>query len=218
MLSVPPRRVAARSTGELPGSVPSGARGVILHAALKVFAEQGYSGASVRDIAAAAGVTHATLYTHYPSKEHLLAEITRIGHEEHLSRTRSALLDCQPDPREQVVAYVKAHVSLHTDFPMLAVVCNSELHMLSPERGGPSFEMRKQSEAMLTEIVERGIRKGQFHVPHVWLAMAAIGSMGLRVAYWYTPEFELSGEAVGEIYAEYALRLLGSGADGARGV
>jgi AcrR family transcriptional regulator len=202
------RRIAARSTGDLPGSAATGARAVILHAALKVFAEQGYSGASVRDIAAASGVTHATLYSHYPSKEHLLAELARIGHEEHLRRVRAALLDSQPDPRHQIVAFVKAHVRLHTDFSMLTVVANSELHMVSPELGAPTFAMRKQSESLLSDIIQRGVDKGVFRVPHVWLATAAIGGMGLRVAYWYTPEFELSAERVGEVYAQYALRIL----------
>lgn len=204
------RRIASRTTDELPDSVASSPRGVILHAALRLFAERGYAGASIRDIAAASGVQHATLYSHYPSKEHVLAELARIGHEEHLRRVRAALLDSVPDPRRQIVAYVKAHVSLHTDFPMLAVVANSELHMLSPKLGGPTFEMRKHSETLLVDIVQRGVDRGVFHVPHVWLATAAIGGMGLRVAYWYTPEFEVNAEALGAIYAEYALRILGA--------
>ncbi len=204
------RRIAVHSTKELPDSVASSPRGVILHAALKLFAERGYSGASIRDIAAASGVQHATLYSHYPSKEHVLAELARIGHEEHLRRVRAALLDSEPDPRCQIVAYVRAHVSLHTDFPMLAVVANSELHMLSQELGGPIFEMRKHSETLLRDIVQRGVDRGVFSVPHVWLATAAIGGMGLRVAYWYTPEFEIPADEVGAIYAEYALRILGA--------
>lgn len=203
------RRIAVNSTAELPDSVASSPRGVVLHAALKLFAERGYSGASIRDIAAASGVQHATLYSHYPSKEHVLAELARIGHEEHLRRVRAALLDSQPDPSHQIVAYVKAHVSLHTDFQMLAVVANSELHMLSQKLGGPTFEMRKHAETLLVDIIQRGVDRGVFSVPDVWLAAAAIGGMGLRVAYWYTPEFEASAERVGAIYAEYALRMLG---------
>lgn len=210
------RRIAARTTLDLPDSVPSSARGVILHAALKLIAERGYSGTSIRDIAAASGLQHATLYSHYPSKEHVLAELARIGHEEHLRRVRAALLECQPDPRQQVVAYVRAHVSLHTDFPMLAVVANSELHMLSQKLGGPTFEIRKHSESLLTDLVQRGVDRGVFTVPHVWLATAAIGGMGLRVAYWYTPEFEVDAKSIGETYAQYALRILGVGDDFAK--
>jgi AcrR family transcriptional regulator len=43
--------------------------GEILAAALAVFAEKGYDGARVRDIAERAGVSEAALYTHHASKE-----------------------------------------------------------------------------------------------------------------------------------------------------
>jgi AcrR family transcriptional regulator len=43
----------------------------ILDAALKVFAAQGYSGASMDAVAAEAGVTKPTLYSYFPSKESL---------------------------------------------------------------------------------------------------------------------------------------------------
>ena len=56
----------------------------------------------------------------------------------------------------------------------------------------------------------RGIERGVFQIAHVWLGVAAIGAMGTRVAYWYTPEFELISQCVAEVYAQFALRLLGA--------
>ncbi len=47
----------------------------ILEAALKVFAEQGYSGASMDAIAALAGVSKPTLYQYFGGKEQLFAAI-----------------------------------------------------------------------------------------------------------------------------------------------
>jgi AcrR family transcriptional regulator len=43
----------------------------ILGAALKIFAEKGYVGASMDDIAAGAGLTKPTLYQYFPSKDEL---------------------------------------------------------------------------------------------------------------------------------------------------
>ena len=204
------RRLAATATAPLPEAVPSGSRRLILETALRLFAERGYSGTSIRDIAAACGLQGPTIYSHYPSKEHVLAELVRIAHEEHLRRVRAALLDSQPDPRDQIRAYVRAHVGFHTDFPMLAVVGNTELHMLSPELGQPIFEVRKQSEQTLMDIAQRGIDRGVFKVPHPWLAVAAIGGMGLRVAFWYAPEGAIAPALVADSYAEFALRILGA--------
>ncbi|HET7561431.1 MAG TPA: TetR/AcrR family transcriptional regulator [Rhodanobacteraceae bacterium] len=206
------RRLAATTARLLPGLRESGASGRLLEAALKLFAERGYAGASVRDVATAAGVKAATIYAHYPSKEHVLAELCRVGHEEQFRGVRTAVLDSGGDPREQIVAYVRAHVDFHTTYPMLAVVSNSELHVLSEELGAATFVLRRQSEALMQDIITRGMDSGHFHVRDRWLAVAAIGGMGLRVAYWFSPDYKLSAAQVAEGYAEFALRILGADA------
>jgi AcrR family transcriptional regulator len=50
-------------------------RVVILDAALEIFARRGYRGASIDDIATAAGVSKALIYEHFPSKRHLHAAL-----------------------------------------------------------------------------------------------------------------------------------------------
>ena len=50
-------------------------RRTILDAALRLFAERGYEGASVDDIAAAAGINVAVIYSHFTSKEALHASV-----------------------------------------------------------------------------------------------------------------------------------------------
>jgi AcrR family transcriptional regulator len=47
-------------------------RSHLLNAALRVFAHRGYDGASVRDIAAEAGLTPGLLYHYFPSKQAVL--------------------------------------------------------------------------------------------------------------------------------------------------
>ncbi|MHB1992145.1 TetR/AcrR family transcriptional regulator [Metallibacterium scheffleri] len=202
------RRLAATTANLLPEHKPPGSPGQILEAALKLFAERGYASASVRDVAAASSLKPATIYAHYPSKEHILAELCRIGHEEQNRGVRTAVLNSGADPCAQIVAYVRAHVGMHTAFPMLAVVANAELHVLSAELGAATFALRQQSEQLLADIIQRGLDQGVFDVPNAWLAVAAIGGMGLRVAYWYSPEYHLEAREVAETYAEFALRIL----------
>lgn len=211
------RRLAATAVRLLPGLKQPGASGRVLEAALKLFAETGYAAGSVRDIAAAAGVKPATIYAHYPSKEHILAELCRVGHEEQYRVVRTAVLDSSADPRDQIVAYVRAHVGFHTVYPMLAVVSNSELHVLGDELGAATFVLRRQSEELMQDIIARGIDSGQFHVPDRWLAVAAIGGMGLRVAYWFSPDYKLTAAQVADGYAEFALRMLAAGTDHGNG-
>ena len=47
----------------------------MLDVAAQQFAEKGFSGASMRSIASAAGTTQATIYHHFPSKEALYLEV-----------------------------------------------------------------------------------------------------------------------------------------------
>jgi AcrR family transcriptional regulator len=203
------RRLAAEDSLLPPQEQRRGAYDVVLRAALRLFAERGFGGTSVRDIARAADVQPATLYSHFPSKDHVLAELIRIGHEQHFQRLRDALLESQPEPAQQMAALVRAHVAAHAEFPTLAVVANAELHACDPALATAAMELRKQSEQMFLEVIQRGIRAGVFNVPHAWLALAVIGGAGVRVAHWYTPGFELSVEEVAATYVEYAWRVLG---------
>lgn len=163
----------------------------------------------MRDVAAEADVQPATMYAHYPSKQHLLAEIIKIGHEEHLRRLRGALLECGADPVEQISALVQAHVRMHCDYSMLAVVANTELHALNEEFARDSLNLRRQSEQLFMDVVTRGIERGAFMVPAPWLALSAIAGMGLRVAHWFTTDCGMTVDAIAATYAEFARRLLG---------
>ena len=204
----PERRLSATDVHLLPEMQANGTRGRILQAALQLFAEVGYAGASMRDIAAVCDIRAATVYSHFPSKGHLLAELCQLGHSEHGRLMRSALLASGNDPREQIAALVRAHVGLHTSYPMLAVVANAELHHLPEELSPPIFELRNQSIQLFSEVIQRGAELGAFDIPDIWLVTAAIGGMGLRVAYWFDPDGEIEASTVAETYVEFAHRIL----------
>jgi AcrR family transcriptional regulator len=54
-------------------------RQTILDAALRVFSDQGYAGATMDDVAAAAGLSKAALYGHFDSKESLFVGVLRAA-------------------------------------------------------------------------------------------------------------------------------------------
>lgn len=192
-----------------PGSLPAGTAGRILEAGLVLFARQGFHGTSIRDLGRALELKPANLYDHFPSKEHLLAELVRLGHDEHLRALRRALVDSRSGPAAQMTALVAAHVRLHAEYAMLAVVANNEMHTLSRELVAPALALRGQAEGLLFDVVARGIETRVFETPDAYLAGAAIGGMGMRVAHWYRPGPNLSIDRLADVYAELALRMLG---------
>jgi AcrR family transcriptional regulator len=204
-------RVRSGTPALPPRPAAGGTRGRILLAGLRLFAEHGYHGTSIRDIAAEAAVQSASLYAHFPSKEAILTELVLAGHEEHHARLVTALLHSGTDPRDRLAALVRAHVRAHTDYPMLAVVASNEMHALSPAAAAPAVAVRSRSEALLTEVLAIGQQQGVFDLVHPEATAAAIGSMGLRVASWYpAPQVGLSPSQLADAYAALALRMTGA--------
>ena len=204
-----PRRLAAVAIVLPEGVTPPGSRGRILEAALGLFAELGYHGTSIRTIGAAAGINSATMYSHYPSKEDVLRELVLIGHTELYNRLTTSINGLTA-PTERLTALVRAQVLAHADFPLLAVVTNSELHVLSAEAAAPSMELRIASARLVRDALEDGRRDGSFDVADVALLTQAIAGMGVRVGNWFGPDQPYTREKVADSYAEYALRMAGA--------
>jgi len=81
------------SVGRIAGVTGAQTRERLLRAAACVFAERGYDGTRVADIAAAAGVSNGALYAHFASKADLLVNALRT----HGRRLLADLLAADPD-------------------------------------------------------------------------------------------------------------------------
>jgi AcrR family transcriptional regulator len=186
-----------------------GTRRRILEGAVRLFANHGFHGSSMRQLASIVELQASALYVHFPSKEHVLAELVRAGHEAHHHAIRAAMLESGTDPVAQLSALVRVNIRMHATYPHLAIVVNSEMGVLSPELAAAGLALRKQSSALLQDVIARGVAGGQFKLPHPGVVAAAIGALGLRVPYWYTPELGISVEQLAEIHVELSLRMAG---------
>jgi AcrR family transcriptional regulator len=176
--------------------------------ALLLFGQHGFHAVSVRDLTRALGLQASSLYAHVPSKQHLLGDLIRIGHEEHRDQLRLALLDVGSDPVEQIQALTRAHVRVHATYPMLTRVCNRELASVPADQRDGILALRVDSERLFVDVIERGQRLGTFAPADPTLAVAAIGAMGIRVAEWWTPDAGFTVDEVADAYAGFAAKLL----------
>jgi AcrR family transcriptional regulator len=201
------------SETQLAGLLPprpelSPARTRLFTTALVLFGERGYHGVSVRDITDALGQKPGAIYAHVQSKQELLFELVRIGHAEHRDRLKSALDGAGPDPVNQVIAIVTAHVLAHLQYPALARVTNGEFKFLDDNQVAAVLAVRADAELMIFDAIERGKSLGVFGVTDSRLAVSAIGSMGVSTAVWWRDDLPLTPEHVADTYAQFAVNLL----------
>ncbi|MFO0927645.1 MAG: helix-turn-helix domain-containing protein [Gemmataceae bacterium] len=91
-----------RTPRKLPGSER---RASIIRAVRHLFANKGFKGTRTREIAAAAGVSEALLYRHFPTKEALFAAIQQSFCDDP-TRARFERIDALPPSTRTLVLYV----------------------------------------------------------------------------------------------------------------
>ena len=82
---------------------------VVLDAAAHVFRKRGFGGATVREVAQAAGMLPGSLHYRYPSKEALLLDLMERGLNRLLALGRGAV-DQARDPAERLRLALRAHI------------------------------------------------------------------------------------------------------------
>lgn len=204
-----PAREAASQVLPVGGTLTTSRRR-LFSMALRLFGERGYDAVSVRDITDALDQQPGAIYAHVSSKQELLFELVKIGLEEHRDRLGGALHLAGADPAEQLRAIVRAHVTVNLDHPALARVIAHEIRSLESDQRQFVLSVRAEAENTLIEVIERGQDLGVFSQTDPYLAMTAIGAMGIRAAEWWTPDSPRTREEVATTYAEFACRILGA--------
>jgi AcrR family transcriptional regulator len=191
-----------------PSSPATDARTRLARAAVDAFATKGFHGTTTRDISIAAGMSPAALYVHHRSKEELLYELARLGHERVLEMVRASV-GCSDDPVEQlgtlVEDFVRDHALAHTG----ARVINYELSALSEEHLAEIVAIRHEIDVVVRAVIDRGVAAGVLESPDAHMTALAILSLGVDVARWFRDEGRWSADQVAVHYRVLALRMVG---------
>ncbi|NEB75176.1 TetR/AcrR family transcriptional regulator [Streptomyces sp. SID14478] len=203
-------QVEAEAVDEMPWAevTPDAARRLLV-AAVEAFAERGYHATTTRDIAGRAGMSPAALYIHYKTKEELLLRISRIGHEKALAILRRAV-DGEGTAAERLTEAVRSFVRWHAGHHTTARVVQYELDSLGEEHRPGIVELRRQSDAAVREIINDGVKAGEFDVPDVPGTTLAVLSLCIDVARWFNTEGRRTPDEVGALYADLVLRMVGA--------
>lgn len=182
----------------------------LLEAATAAFAAKGFHGTTTRDIATGAGVTPGAVYVHHRSKEELLFQISRHGHEATLALLTSTLEQAPDDPVEQLRALMFEFARWEAVHHTTARIVNYELQALSPEHLDEVMALRHDLRLLVRDLVERGRAAGVFAVTDPGLTVVTLISLCIDIARWFSDEGEWSADEVATGVSEAGLRLVGA--------
>lgn len=182
-------------------------------AAVELFSRQGYDGTSMRDIARRSGMTVANLYNYTDSKESLFWTLMKAAVEDLMDEQRDVLTE-ETCSAARFVAFTYTHAKYHTTHAREVVrLGNTPMESLSPERAENVRAIRDEYEGMFRTVIGQGLNDNYLKTSHYVLANRAILQMGVGISLWFHPEETLTSDSVANVYAGFAMAMVGYDAD-----
>jgi AcrR family transcriptional regulator len=181
---------------------------LIRAAALRHFATHGYDAASMRHIAADAGITIATLYFHCSTKQQLLFDVLESQLGQLSDGLGRALAEAADDWPARLATAIRFHVTFVTRDEQGATISSSELRGLTGELRERHLATRDAYEGKFRDLLKGGIGAGVFASVDVPVVTAGILGIGLSVARWYRPGGRLSPDDIADEYIRFVLKAL----------
>jgi len=146
--------------------------------AARLFAEKGYQGTSLADLADGLGVQKPSLYHHIASKEDLLWEVARDG-----ASAFHAALDGVPEggAAERIRLALRAHLAVVAAQLDVATVFVREWRFLSGERRDAFVAERRRYEERVRDLFREGVEGSDLRTD---LDVATAALLFLSAANW----------------------------------
>ncbi|MEJ5313789.1 MULTISPECIES: TetR/AcrR family transcriptional regulator [Anaerolinea] len=162
----------------------------IIREASRLFAEYGYRGAKLAEIAQAVGMSEPGLLHHFPSKEHLLIAVLeerdRVDHE----RFGQAILEERLPLMEGLRALVAHNETVPGLVQLFIVLAAESIQPEHPAHGYFSQRYQQVRESMMT-LLQKAQQKGEIRtdVPAEHLTAMVLALMdGLQIQWLFHPE------------------------------
>jgi TetR/AcrR family fatty acid metabolism transcriptional regulator len=159
-------------------------RRAILHAALKVFAERGYHGCRIADVAGEAGVAYGLVYHYFRNKDELLESVFDEQWRIFLGAIRS-IADGPGSAPEQIAAVIRFAMDVFRTAPAAVRVLILEVpRSADVVRAGSTRQTFETAMRLIAEMVQRGQREGDLRTDLEPLVAAAsvLGVLDMNLA------------------------------------
>jgi AcrR family transcriptional regulator len=133
----------------------------VVAAAGRLFAERGYHGTSMRDLARELGLHGSSLYSHVDSKEDLLVAVVERG-AGLFEASADAALAAGDSPDEQLLGLIRGHIDVVLDHRDEARTFLNEASVLDGGHRARIVAARDRYEAAFRATIAEGIESGTF--------------------------------------------------------
>ncbi|MET9686478.1 TetR/AcrR family transcriptional regulator [Streptomyces coeruleorubidus] len=204
-----PKPTAAKGTSKRPTARRELVENEIFAQASRLFAERGFSGTNLGDIAEAMGITRPALYYYVKSKEDLLAKLVEQMSEGLPAEIEALAADATAAPavRLRKIAYLIAfqRASQPIRFQLLL---RSEAD-LPPAIAKVHKAGIRTSLAGLERVIEEGIAKGHFRPVDARATTLAVAGMCNWVAWWHNPDVHhYTDEEAADLVSDMAVAMV----------
>ena len=180
----------------------------ILEHATRLFAERGYDGTTLQDIADAIGITRPGLYNYISSKEQLLAALVRDVSENTAHIVRAVRLRNDLSSVEKLRVVVRALVLQRAGAPERFRVLDRTEAALPEGVAALHLKARREVLTEMRAIIKEGVSPGELRPRDARLAALSVIGMCNWVAWWFHPGSSHPAEPVADQLAQNAVDML----------
>ena len=179
----------------------------LMMAAADAFSEKGFHATTTRDIASRAGLSPAGVYVHFTSKEDLLFQLSRRGHQMARDQLVSAA-EAAASPTDALRSIIAGFSKWHAEHHQLGRIVQYEFRHLTPEHRAAVLTLRKEIDQVVRGVLTDGVAQGEFEVADTSGTALALLSMAVDVARWYSPEIRRTPDDIARTNGDLAVRLV----------
>jgi AcrR family transcriptional regulator len=180
---------------------------IVEHAA-RLFAERGFAGTSVQDIADAVGVSRPALYYYFKSKDELLASLVTEVTEGAAAQIRAVARDGDKNATERLRSIAALLASWRAEQPGRFLLLVRSESVLPPDLARVNEQAKRSTLRELTKVIEQGVAAGEFRMVKPRPAALAVLGMCNWVAWWADPAGRTDPADVAGTMADLAIAMV----------
>lgn len=180
-------------------------RDLIIEKATQVFGRKAFHATTLDEIAGELGVTKASLYYYFSTKEDLLYAVLLTSIREHLSRA-DRVLDENPEasPAKKLELLIAEHLRLLATKYEHAFLLQQEYELAEPHRT-TIVDLRKEYQERFSRILHEGVERHYFRVRDESIAVLMIlGSINWFLR-WYRSDGRFTVDEIARTFVDMIL-------------